>query len=327
MRTRYAALAATFMLVAALAATILLTSNAGPQPTSVAQPISGDSPRNAPDTPVTPPPPDRCATPTAADCIRAVYKGAPDDYAQVQDIPDSVLIQPEDDGRYRVDRGQQITVVTAAPLPASYTRFYLQRQSATTDPAPLTLQRLIPPVGTVYTLTVTEDARGADQITFNLTAARPPLRPGLKPQLGDVVVTTSFEVPPTPLTLELTSSRDLCTANTLTELSWTIAGGRPPYTLSIDAETVDANAESHRANCGPLMMDPQTEEPLPNQSKVFSATVTDSRTIPVSVADEVRVALAEALPSVADVEPFAARSYVGMIWPNYTRQNFNDTEA
>ena len=41
-------------------------------------------------------------TPTAAPrpptptCIRAVYKGAPDDYAQVQDIPDSVLIQPDD---------------------------------------------------------------------------------------------------------------------------------------------------------------------------------------------------------------------------------------
>ena len=56
-----------------------------------------------------------------------------------------------------------------------------------------------------------------------------------------------------PLTLELTSSRELCTANTLTELSWTIAGGRPPYTLSIDGETVDANAESHRANCGALI--------------------------------------------------------------------------
>ena len=59
---RYAALAATFVLLAALAATILLTSNAAPQPTSVAQPISEDSPREPPATPVTPPPPDRCAT-------------------------------------------------------------------------------------------------------------------------------------------------------------------------------------------------------------------------------------------------------------------------
>ena len=37
MRTRYIALAATFILAAALAATILLTSNAGPQPTSAGQ--------------------------------------------------------------------------------------------------------------------------------------------------------------------------------------------------------------------------------------------------------------------------------------------------
>ena len=37
----------------------------------------------------------RCATPTAADCIRAVYKGAPDDYAQVQDIPNDVLLTPD----------------------------------------------------------------------------------------------------------------------------------------------------------------------------------------------------------------------------------------
>ena len=36
----------------------------------------------------------RCATTTDADCIRAVYKGAPDDYAQVQDIPDSVSSSP-----------------------------------------------------------------------------------------------------------------------------------------------------------------------------------------------------------------------------------------
>ena len=115
------------------------------------------SPRDAPDTPVTPPPPDRCTTPTDPTCIRAVYKGAPDDYAQVQDIPDSVLIQPDDDGRYQVERGQQITVVTAAPLPADYTRFYLQRQPLQVTVSPTSFQQLIPPVGTTYTFTVTTD--------------------------------------------------------------------------------------------------------------------------------------------------------------------------
>ena len=197
MRTRYVALAATFVLLAALAATILLTSNAGPQPTSAVQQTAPDSPRDAPATPVTPMPADRCATTTDADCIRAVYRGAPGDYAQVQDIPDSVLIQPDDDGRYQVERGQQITVVTAAPLPADYTRFYLQRQPLQVTVSPTSFEQLIQPVGTTYTFTVAANDAGSNLITFNLTEARPrPLpRPGQKPELGDVVVTTKFLVP------------------------------------------------------------------------------------------------------------------------------------
>ena len=197
MRMRYAALAATFVLLAALAATILLTSNAAPQPTSVAQPTSEDSPRDALATPAKPPPSDRCTTPTDPTCIRAVYKGAPDDYAQVQDIPDSVLIQPDSDGRYQVERGQQVTVVTAAPLPADYTRFYLQRQPLQVTVSPTSSEQLIPPVGTTYTFTVATDEAASNLISFDLTAARPlPVhRPGIKPVLGDVVVTTEFLVP------------------------------------------------------------------------------------------------------------------------------------
>ena len=75
-------------------------------------------------------PADRCTTPTDADCIRAVYKGAPDDYTKIADIPADMLLTPDPDGRYQVERGQQITVVTAAPLPAGYTRFYLQETCA-----------------------------------------------------------------------------------------------------------------------------------------------------------------------------------------------------
>ena len=55
---------------------------------------AGDVPRQDRDGAFTALPADRCATTTDADCIRAVYKGAPDDYAQVQDIPDRrALIQ------------------------------------------------------------------------------------------------------------------------------------------------------------------------------------------------------------------------------------------
>ena len=97
--------------------------------------------------------------------------------------PTRSLIQPDDDGRYQVERGQQITVVTAAPLPADYTRFYLQRQPLQVTVSPTSFQQLIPPVGTTYTFTVTTDDGGANLISFDLTAARPRPnpRPGQKP--------------------------------------------------------------------------------------------------------------------------------------------------
>ncbi len=137
----------------------------------------------------------RCAAPEDADCIRAVYVGAPDDYAQVQDIPAELLLTPNPDGRYLVERGQQVTVVTVAPLPADYTRFYLQ-QDPLGQPWVVSFLQLVKPVGTTYTFTVSEDEGAATVITFDLHAARPnPLgRPGLKPILGDVVVTTEIRV-------------------------------------------------------------------------------------------------------------------------------------
>ena len=139
-------------------------------------------------------PGERCSEPTGVDCIRAVYEGAPGDYAQVSEIPADVLIEPDAHGRYQVERGQQVTVVTAAPLPEGYTRFYLAR-SPLGSPSPLSHEQLIQPVGTTYTFTVTVAEGGSNLITFDLSAANPPLRPGLEPPLGDVVVTTNFLVP------------------------------------------------------------------------------------------------------------------------------------
>ena len=120
--------------------------------------------------------------------------GAPGDYAQVTDIPASVLLTPEADRRYYVERGQQLTVVTSAPLPVDYTRFYLQRIPLA-SPSPVSFAQLIQPVGTTYTFTVTDDEAASTLITYDLTAARPhPVRPTHKPELGDVVVTTVFSV-------------------------------------------------------------------------------------------------------------------------------------
>ena len=143
------------------------------------------------------PTPVACTHPTAADCIRAVYLGAPGDYAQVAAIPAAALLTTDADGRYHVERGQQVTVVTAAPLPAGWTRFWLDWSPLEFGtPSPLSFSQLIQPVGTTYTFTPTADEAASTLITFDLTAARPFIRPRPdgKPELGDVVVTTVFSV-------------------------------------------------------------------------------------------------------------------------------------
>ena len=142
-------------------------------------------------------PANRCATPTDADCTLAVYRGAPDDYTQAVDIPADVLLTPDADGRYRVERGQQVAVVTAAPLPAGWTRFWLERTPLEFGtPSPTSFEQLIQPVGTTYTFTPTDEERGATLITFELKAARPFVRPRPdgKPEIGATVVTTVFSV-------------------------------------------------------------------------------------------------------------------------------------
>ncbi len=169
------------------------TPPAAPSPTPAGTP----EPR-ASRTPAAPAPaPGSCATPTDPTCIHAVYRGAPADHAQVPDIPADALLTPASDGRYYVGRGQQVTVVTAAPLPAGWTRFWLDRSPLKVGvPSPTSFEQLVQPVGTTYTFTVTDDEAGATLITFDLTAARPhPVRPTHKPVLGDVVVTTEFAVP------------------------------------------------------------------------------------------------------------------------------------
>ena len=87
--------------------------------------------------------------------------------------------------------------------------------------------------------------------------------------------------------LWLTSSRELCTAGTLTEISWQISGGAPPYTLSIDGESTDPATENIRINCGPLPTDPLTGKLIARQTKTFHASVSDSRGVTTSASTTV----------------------------------------
>ena len=136
----------------------------------------------------------RCSMTNDANCIRAVYIGAPGDYRQVADIPSAMLLSGGPGGTYRVDAGLEVTVVTAARLPAGWTRFYLD-QDPIGNP-PISASRLIPPVGTTYTFTVSDEATAATTVTYELKAAKPFVRPRPdgKPHIGATVVETEFEV-------------------------------------------------------------------------------------------------------------------------------------
>ena len=136
----------------------------------------------------------RCTHPDDPTCIRAVYRGAPGDYAQVSDIPAWALIQSDRHGRYHVGRGWLVTVVTAASPPDGHSQFSLQRRP-TEGPAPALSEQLVSPEAATYSLTVTPDEDGPTLFTYDLTAAKPPARPGAEPELGDVVATTQFLVP------------------------------------------------------------------------------------------------------------------------------------
>ena len=136
----------------------------------------------------------RCTHADDPTCIRAVYRGGPRDYAQVSDIPAWAIIQSDQHGRYHVGRGWLVTVVTAASPPEGYSQFSLQL-GPLEGVSPMLYGQLVPADGATYTFAVTPDEDGPNLFTYDLTAAKPPARPGGEPELGDVVVTTQFVVP------------------------------------------------------------------------------------------------------------------------------------
>ena len=113
-------------------------------------------------------------------------------------------------------------------------------------------------------------------------------------------------------TLWLTSSRNLCTAGTLTEISWNISGGAPPYRLTIEGETVDVSADNIRINCGALSEAEAADEQAALAAKRITAVVTDSRGVRREAALE--VARARALPAPQNVGYWSSVTGVVLRW-------------
>ena len=117
---------------------------------------------------------------------------------------------------------------------------------------------------------------------------------------------------PPRLALALESSRDLCTAGTLTEVSWQISGGFAPYALSVENSAVDVSADNVRVNCGALTEAEAGDAEAALAAKRITATVTDSRGVRREAALD--VARARALPSPTNVRYYAYVADVGVHW-------------
>ena len=82
---------------------------------------------------------------------------------------------------------------------------------------------------------------------------------------------------PPRLALALRIYGTSCTEAGLRWLEWDIAGGVPPYTLSVDGQSVNASHERISVFCGSRPSDPQPCDPEPKLRQTFKATVTDTR--------------------------------------------------
>ena len=117
---------------------------------------------------------------------------------------------------------------------------------------------------------------------------------------------------PERLALELESSRELCTAGTLTEIMWKISGGSAPYALRVENSAVDVSADNARINCGALSEAEAADEDAALAAKRVTATVTDARGVRREAALE--VARARALPVPTNFSAAAYRTYILSNW-------------
>ena len=137
-----------------------------------------------------------------------------------------------------------------------------------------------------------------------------------QPQIRALEPWLTLPAPPPRLSLALESSRELCTAGTLTEISWNISGGSAPYALSIEDSAVDVSAENIRINCGALTEAEAGDADAGLAAKRITAVVTDSRGVRREAALD--VARARALPALPPTRHgdavWAYRGELGFEW-------------
>ena len=101
--------------------------------------------------------------------------------------------------------------------------------------SPTSDEQLIPPIGTSYTFTPIEFEGAAPELTFDLRSAKPrPLpRPGLKPQLGAVAVSTTFVISDPPSFHEVSDAPP--SGNTLEPGTYRVRGigGLPDLIITV----------------------------------------------------------------------------------------------
>ena len=152
------------------------------------------------------------------------------------------------------------------------------------------------------------DIRGG---TVEATITTSPRRASLQPELRAAEPWLTLAAQPR-FTLWLTSSRDLCTAGTLTEISWKISGGAPPHTLSIQGEPTNPAADNIRINCGALTETEAADEETVLAAKRITATVTDSRGVRREATLD--VARARALPAPSPQGTSVQRTSMATNW-------------
>lgn len=137
---------------------------------------------------------------------------------------------------------------------------------------------------------------------------------------------TTREVAPLWLGLgvSLFGGGDVCTEAGTRELFWNIGGGVPPYTLTVEGESVDPDSKRFSVFCGLRPSDPQPCDPEPKLHQTFRATVTDSRGVTAEAESQAVVAAPPNRTITGSVLPTMAASDTALLLAWETTRPYPD---